>query len=85
LDKFALKLHRMGLGSVAIFVLEGLKPFSNLLLNLGVFGRPIMDVLIPGDLYDRLLEVLQSRESVEYLISKLEELEDGTLAFGNPD
>ncbi len=80
LDRLALRLHRMGLGSVAIFFLESMKPLSNVFLNLGVFGRPILDVFIPQDLYDRLLAVLEDREQVEYLIDKLEELEDGVLS-----
>ncbi len=80
MDRLALRIHRMGLGTVALFFLESMKPLSNIFLNLGVFGRPVMDIIVPRDLYDSLLEVLEDREKMEYLISKLEELEDGTLA-----
>ncbi|NPB03777.1 MAG: hypothetical protein GXO39_05115 [Thermotogae bacterium] len=85
LDKFALQIHSMGLGSVAIFMLESMKPLSNLILNLGVFTRPILDVIVPEDLYDTLLDIARDREKVEYLITKLEELEDGILVTDGTD
>ncbi len=85
MDRLALKLHRMGLGSVALFFLESMKPLSNVFLNLGVFGRPIMDVFVPRELYDRLLAALEDRAQVEYLIDKLEELEDGVLSADSTD
>lgn len=85
LDRFALRLHRMGLGTVAMFILESMKPLSGVFLNLGVFGRPFVDLFVPKDIYDRLLEVLEDRDKVEYLIDKLEELEDGTLVADGSD
>ena len=85
LDRLALRLHRMGLGTVALFILESMRPLSNVFLNLGVFGRPIIDVLVPQDLYDRLLAVLEDSAQVEYLIAQLEELEDGVLSADSTD
>ena len=70
---------------MALFILESMRPLSNVFLNLGVFGRPIIDVLVPQDLYDRLLAVLEDSAQVEYLIAKLEELEDGVLSADSTD
>lgn len=77
LDRFALRVHKMGLGSVVLFLLESVRPLSGVIFNFGLFGRPIVDVIVPREFYDRLLSVLEDPQKIEYLITRLEEVEDG--------
>ncbi len=82
LDKLAVKIHRMGLGTVAMFFLESMRPFSNVLFNLGLFSKPFAEVFLKEEIYREILEIVKDKNALEYLITKLEEMEDGMLHNG---
>lgn len=67
----------MGLGSVALLFLESIRPLSNVLLNLVVFSKPFMEIFLTEENYNEFLELIQDRKNLEYMINRLEELEDG--------
>ncbi len=77
IDEIALKIHSMGLGTVAIFFLESIKPLKNLAFNLGIFAVPFAEVFIKREIYEEILNILKDDEAWEILIKKLEDLEDG--------
>jgi hypothetical protein len=73
----------MGLGTPAIFLLESLKPLRNLGFNLGLFIAPFAEVFIKRDIYEEILDIAKDEEAWEYLIKRLEELEDGLVDKSN--
>lgn len=77
LDELAYKIHKMGLGTVAIFFLESMKPLNNVVFNVGLFSKPFAEVFLREDIYREILEIIKDKGSLEYLITRLEELEDG--------
>jgi len=46
LDELAYKIYKMGLGTVAIFFLESMKPLNNVVFNAGLFSKPFAEVFL---------------------------------------
>ncbi len=79
LDALAYRIYEMGLGSVGIFFLESMKPLNNVAFNLGLFSKPFAEVFLKEEVYERILDVIKDKDALEYIITKLEELEDGNV------
>lgn len=73
------RIYKMGLGSVGIFFLESMKPLNNVAFNLGLFSKPFAEIFLKEEIYERILEVIKDKDALEYIINKLEELEDGSM------
>ncbi|MCC6011384.1 hypothetical protein LM594_00130 [Candidatus Caldipriscus sp.] len=83
LDELALKIHLMGLGTPAIFFLESIKPLRNLTFNFSLFIAPFAEVFLKREIYEEILNLVKDEEAWDYLIKKLEDLEDGLVDGAN--
>lgn len=78
----AYKIYKMGLGTVAIFFLESMKPLNNVVFNAGLFSKPFAEVFLKEEIYKEILGIIKDKDALEYLINRLEELEDGMVGNG---
>lgn len=72
LGKVADHLIRRRLAAPAILLLESVKPLSFIASQGLVFLGPLLQPLLSVKDYDTFTEALESRENVEWLISRLE-------------
>lgn len=74
LEEVAQRIARAGMGTPAMIFLESNKPFSRMAGNALHIVSPAIGVFLPNiDAYGSLL---QDRENVEILISRLQEIEE---------
>lgn len=77
LGRVAERLGALRLTAPAIFFLESIKPLSFVSSQALVFLGPTVQALFPWRDYQVLAEALESRENLEWLICRLEEIEEG--------
>lgn len=77
LDKLARGIVTRGLTTPSIMFLESVKPLNFLGSQVMLFFRPIVGAIFPTTSYDRMETILEKRQSVEWLIVKIEEFEAG--------
>lgn len=76
LGKLADLVSSRRLGTPAIFMLESIKPLSLVTSQALLFFEPILEAFCtPGD-YRTVAEALEDRENLEWLIQRLEVLEE---------
>ena len=78
-DELLLKLARgivsRGLVTPAIMFLEPARPLNFLGSQVMTFFRPIITSIFPLGSYEKIEKLLEKRESIEWLITKIEEVE----------
>ena len=75
MDRFAARVVEWRMTAPAIFFLEAAKPLSFLGNQALVFFEPIVQSLFNFKSYDDVAAILEDRKNLEYLLTKLEELE----------
>jgi hypothetical protein len=75
MDRFAAKVVDWRMTAPAIMFLESSKPLSFLGNQALIFFQPIVQSIFSFKSYDEIVEVLEDRENIEYLLCKIEELE----------
>ena len=76
ISNLAGKIVRHGMAIPAIFFLEMVKYLSFFGGQLMVFFGPIITVFIPSHSYYKIAELLEDRKNVEFLLVKIEHLEE---------
>ena len=76
ISNLAQKIVRHGMAIPAIFFLEMVKYLSFFGGQLMVFCGPIITVFIPSHSYYKIAELLEDRKNVEFLLVKIEHLEE---------
>ncbi len=74
--ELARRAVEMGLGPLAIVILEGLRPLTFVGASLMVFLEPFAEVFVPPERYRRFIGLLEDRRNVERLIEEIERLQD---------
>ena len=72
LDRIAARIVRHGLGTPAIFFLESVRPLNFVASQAMVFFGPLATAILPRHDYERLARLLEHRESVEALLTRIE-------------
>lgn len=80
LGELAEKVAERNLATPAIFMLEAGKPLSFIGAQAMHFFEPFLDAFFPAGDYRIAAEALEDRENVEWLIQKLEGLEESNQA-----
>ncbi len=75
MDRFARKIVDRRMTAPAILFLESAKPLSFLGNQAMVFFQPIVQSIFRFKTYDDVMEILEDRDNVEYLLARIEELE----------
>jgi len=75
LDQLAVKIVERRLSAPAILFLESSKPLSFLGNQAMVFFQPIVQTVFNFKTYDDIMDLLEDRDNIEYLLRKIEELE----------
>ncbi len=75
LDRLAEKIIERRLAAPAILFLESSKPLSFLGNQAMVFFQPIVQTIFNFKTYDDIMDLLEDRDNIEYLLKKIEELE----------
>ena len=76
---WASALQRRHLAPAAIIVLEMVKPFSWLLMNISAGAEPILSPFLGTERTGRLSRFFHNRANLEYLIQLLEEGKKGSV------
>jgi hypothetical protein len=79
MDRLARKVVDWGMAIPAIFMLESSRPLSFVGSQVLVFFRPIVDSLFAFRSYDAFAEMLDDRRNIDYLLTKIEELESARI------
>lgn len=82
-EKFADKVHRLGLEVPALLFLELHRPFSALFYNSALFAQPFVSPFLGGERTEQILEFLSQENSVQKLIETIEERRAGTAPENN--
>ena len=75
MDRFARKIIDWRMSAPAILFLESAKPLSFLGNQALVFFQPMVQAIFNFKTYDEVVEILEDRDNLEYLLSQLEKLE----------
>ncbi|MBD3367916.1 MAG: hypothetical protein GF405_07075 [Candidatus Eisenbacteria bacterium] len=75
MDRFASRIVEWRMTAPAIFFLEAAKPLSFLGNQALIFFEPIVQSLFNFKSYDDVARILEDRKNLEYMLTKLEELE----------
>lgn len=75
LDQLAVRIVERHLSAPAILFLESSKPLSFLGNQAMVFFQPIVQTIFNFKSYDDIMDLLEDRDNIEYLLRKIEELE----------
>jgi len=75
MDRFARKIIDWRMTAPAILFLESAKPLSFLGNQALVFFQPMVQAIFNFKTYDEVVEILEDRDNLEYLLSQLEKLE----------
>ncbi len=76
LEKLAQKIVDLRMSTMAIFVLESMKPLSFVGSQVMVFFEPIVQTFFEFRDYETIQETIEHRENVEYFIRRIETLQD---------
>ena len=72
LDRIAARIVRLGLATPAIFFLESVRPLNFVASQAMIFFGPLATAILPRHDWDRLARILEERESVEELLTRIE-------------
>jgi len=75
MDRLAAKIVERRMGAPAILFLESVKPVSFLGNQALIFFQPIVQSVFEFKHYDEVVEILEDRQNLEYLLKKIESLE----------
>ena len=75
MDRLAGKIVERRLAAPAILFLESIKPLSFLGNQALIFFQPIVQSIFNFKSYDEIAGILEDRENLEYLLTKIEALE----------
>jgi hypothetical protein len=75
LDRLAVRIVERRLAAPAILFLESSKPLSFIGNQAMVFFQPIVQTIFNFKSYDDIMDLLEDRANIEYLLKKIEELE----------
>ncbi|MCD4690107.1 hypothetical protein K8S17_01455 [bacterium] len=75
LDGFAVKIVERKLTAPAILFIESMRPLSFIGNQAMVFFQPIVQTIFNSKSYDNVMDLLEDRDNIEYLLKKIEELE----------
>ncbi|MCK4408912.1 MAG: hypothetical protein KAW67_02435 [Candidatus Eisenbacteria sp.] len=75
MDRFARKIIDWRMTAPAILFIESAKPLSFLGNQALVFFQPMVQSIFNFKTYDELVEILEDRDNLEYLLSSIEKLE----------
>lgn len=75
MDRFAAAVVERRMGAPAILFLESVKPVSFLGNQALVFFQPIVQSVLDLKHYDKIVEILEDRQNLDYILRKIEELE----------
>lgn len=76
MEKVAQRVVDLRASTVAVFLLESTKPLSFLSSQLLVFFNPIIQPVFNFRDYETVTEMIENRDNIEYLIQRIEELQD---------
>lgn len=76
LDKLASKIVKWNMGVPGIMFFDSTKYLNRVGSQFLVFSSPIVDSIFPSWEIDKFAAILEKRSSVEYLLDKIEELEN---------
>lgn len=74
IDKVAHKISELGLGSMAIMLLEINKPLSFAGSQALLLGQPLLDIVLPAGVTAEMAALLADRTQIESLIQRLDAL-----------
>jgi hypothetical protein len=80
LEKLAHKIVDLRFSAMAIFILESMKPLSFVGSQVMVFFEPIVQTFFEFRDYETIQEAIEHRENIEYLIGRIETLQDEQIA-----
>jgi hypothetical protein len=80
LEKLAHRIVDLRMSSLAIFVLESMKPLSFVGSQVMVFFEPIVQSFFEFKDYQTIQEAIEHRENIEHLIRRIETLQDEQIA-----
>jgi hypothetical protein len=75
IQRVAMRIHKTGLVTPAVFFLEMTKPLSLIGSHAMVFFGPIVNAFINAEGYYRAAELLEDPGNVEFLIQEIERLD----------
>lgn len=73
IEKFSDKIASLKLSTIAIVTLESIKPLSFLTSQAMVFFEPFIKAFFTVKDYEKLYKILENRNLLEILITKIEE------------
>ncbi len=76
LDQLAEKIVKYNLAVPGIIFFDSTKYLNRIGSQLLVFSSPIVDTILPSLEIEKYAAILEKRSSVEYLLDKIEELEN---------
>jgi len=76
LDQLASKIVKWNMGVPGIMFFDSTKYLNRVGSQFLVFSSPIVDSIFPSWEIDKFAAILEKRSSVEYLLDKIEELEN---------
>jgi len=85
MDRLAGKIVERRLATPAILFLESIKPLSFLGNQALIFFQPIVQSIVNFNSYDEIAGILEDRENLEYLLSKIEALEGAQSALAREE
>jgi hypothetical protein len=85
MDRLAQKIVERRLAAPAILFIESIKPVSFLGNQALIFFQPIVQSIVNFKSYDEIAGILEDRENLEYLLTKIEALEGEQSALARED
>jgi len=85
MDRLAGKIVERRLATPAILFLESIKPLSFLGNQALIFFQPIVQSIVNFKSYDEIAGILEDRENLEYLLTKIEALEGAQSALAREE
>ena len=73
MNRFAYEVERRGMSVPAIMFLEMHRPMSFVMSSMMITVSPLMKLFFTAEQYDRVSELMESRENVERLIQLIED------------
>ena len=83
IDKICGEIVRRRMTAPALLVLEMHRPFNYLSAQLLHFFQPFVSVLVDAHGYSEFTQFLEHRGSVDYIVSRLEAMEDSKQHTGS--
>lgn len=85
MDRLAGKIVERRLAAPAILFLESIKPLSFLGNQALIFFQPIVQSIVNFKSYDEIAGILEDRQNLEYLLTKIEALEGAQSALAREE